>query len=407
MRILFLTQFFQPEPIFKGLPFARALRERGHSVEVLTGFPNYPGGRIYPGYRVRWTQRETLDGIPVVRVPLFPSHDRSAVQRMANYLSFSLSAGVLGPRLTQRPDVIYVYNLVTLAPAWRRLRRRHRCAVVLDVQDLWPESVAASGMLGNPLLNRMLGRWCRSAYANPERLTALSPGFKRHLAGTGVSPDRIEVIHNWCEELPTARTDAEIRALRREAGFEGRFNVLFSGTMGRVQALDTVIEAARSLRDSVPGALFSFMGGGVEVERLKERAAGLENVRFLPKRPPAEALALASAADALLVHLKDDPLFAITIPSKTQAYLYAGRPILMGVRGDAADLVREAGAGMLFEPENPGSLAEAVRALAALPGPERDRMGANGRRYYERNLSFACGVSRFEKVFQAACDARR
>ena len=117
MRILFLTQWFQPEPFFKGLPFVKALRDRGHEVEVLTGFPNYPGGKVYPGYCVRFYQRETMDGIPVHRVALYPSHDKSASRRILNYLSFSLSAFLIGPWLVGKPDLIYVYNLVTLGPA--------------------------------------------------------------------------------------------------------------------------------------------------------------------------------------------------------------------------------------------------------------------------------------------------
>lgn len=393
--------------MFKGLPFARALRDQGHSVEVLTGFPNYPGGKLYPGYRIRPFARETVDGISVVRVPLVPSHDQSGLKRIANYLSFGASAAILGPMLVRRPDVIYVYNLVTLALAWRILRWMHGCAVVLDVQDLWPESVAASGMMKSRLLGKTLSWWCRSAYRSPDRITVLSPGFKRRLEGDGVPPEKIEVIYNWCEELPVDLSESERKKLADEAGFTGRFNVLFAGTMGKAQALDAVIEAARQVQREAPEVLFSFLGGGVEVERLKAKAAGLANVRFLARRTPAEAFALASVADALLVHLKDDPLFAITIPSKTQAYLHAGKPILMGVSGDAADLVKEADAGLCFEPENPAAIAEAVVRLARMPSPERERLGENGREFYFTRLTFDRGVRRFDDIFSAAFDARK
>jgi hypothetical protein len=141
MKILLLTQWFQPEPFFKGLSFAKALKSRGHDVEVLTGFPNYPGGKLYPGYRVRLWQRESVDGIRVNRVALYPSHDRSGLKRMLNYLSFGLSAALIGPLLVQKPDVIYVYNLVTLGPAAYLLRFFYGCPVVYDVQDIWPDSV--------------------------------------------------------------------------------------------------------------------------------------------------------------------------------------------------------------------------------------------------------------------------
>ena len=147
MRILFLTQWFQPEPSIKGLPFAKALRDRGHEVEVLTGFPNYPGGKVYPGYRVRLWQSEIMEGIRVHRVALYPSHDKSALRRMGNYLSFALTSATIGPFLVRRPDVVYVYNLVTLGLTSRLLQLIYGCPVVYDIQDLWPDSVSGSGML--------------------------------------------------------------------------------------------------------------------------------------------------------------------------------------------------------------------------------------------------------------------
>lgn len=403
MRILLLTQFFQPEPIFKGLPFARALQARGHEVEVLTGFPNYPGGHLYPGYRIRPVLREIIDGVPVTRVPLFPSHDRSAVRRMANYLSFGASAVLGAARLRFRPEVVYAYNLVTLGCAAGVLRRRFHCPVVLDVQDLWPESVSASGMMRNRMLKSVLERWCRHEYRRPDRITVLSPGFKRHLEARGVPGERIDVIYNWCEEVPAGLSATDRERVRDAAGMTGRFTVLFAGTMGKVQALDTVLWAAALLETTAPEVLYAFVGGGVEVDRLKALAAGRPNVRFLPKCSPTEAMGLIAAADAVLVHLKKDPLFAITIPSKTQAYLYAGRPILMGVEGDAADLVRRAGAGRCFEPENPESLASETLALARCGEAERIEMGANGARFYAENLAQVRGIKRFEGVFISAC----
>ena len=162
MRILILSQFFDPEPIVKGLPFARELSRRGHAVEVLTGFPNYPGGKLYPGYRLRPWQREVLDGIPVHRVALYPSHDGSAVRRTANYASFALSAAVAGPFLVRKPDVVYVYHPpATVGLPALVFRALRGCPVVYDVQDLWPDSVASSRMVGSPWIIKALDRWCR------------------------------------------------------------------------------------------------------------------------------------------------------------------------------------------------------------------------------------------------------
>ena len=401
MRILFLTQWFQPEPFFKGLPFAKALRDRGHDVEVLTGFPNYPGGKLYKGYRIRPYRRETIDGISIHRIPLYPSHDKSASGRILNYLSFALSSFLLGPWLITKPDVIYVYNLITLGPAAFLLRFLFGARVLIDVQDLWPESVANSRMLENKTALSLINAVCKWIYQRSDWLTVLSPGFKRALRARGVASDKVEVIYNWCDETAQSPVPRDER-LSQELSLDGRFNVLFAGTMGVMQELDTVLDAAELSRLRVPQVQFVLMGGGVDLPRLMARAAerGLDNVRFLPPQPPQEMGKFYSLADALLVHLRDDPLFRITIPSKTQAYLYMGKPIIMAVEGDAADLVKQAGAGVICPPQNARALSDAVAKLAGLPPDDRERLGHAGASYYAANLSMKSGVDRFERRMQ-------
>jgi lipopolysaccharide/colanic/teichoic acid biosynthesis glycosyltransferase len=406
MRILILSQWFDPEPTLRDLSFARKLASRSHSVEVLTGFPNYPGGKLYPGYRVRPWKIEWMEAIRVCRVALYPSHDRSAVGRVLNYLSFALTSALLGPLLVQRPDVIYAYHPPgTIALPALLLRRWFRAPIVYDVQDLWPDTIASTGMLSNRLAIKLLDRLCRFVYRQADRVVVLSPGFRKMLIERGVSASQIDVIYNWCNE-------SSGEAQRRPAvpiGEPGDFVVLFAGTMGLAQALDAVLEAASLCRSQVPAARFVFMGGGVDSERLERRAREmkLDNVRFLPRQPMAAMRSILTAADVLLVHLKDDPLFRVTIPSKTQAYLAAGRPILMAVLGDAAELLERSGAGMVSEPENPASIAEGVRLLFEA-GPERLReMGRAGRDFYERELTLDVAADKFEVVFQQANRAGR
>ena len=437
MRILMLTQWFDPEPAFKGLAFARKLVERGHQVQVLTGFPNYPEGRLYPGYRIRPWQRERLDGIPIVRVPLYPSHDRSAVRRAWNYASFAIAATVLGPALVGRPDVIYAYHPPgTVGMPALALGRWFRAPVVYDVNDLWPDTIFSTGMLSGGLARRLLDRFCGFLYRHADRVTVVTPGFRRTLIERGVNADRVHVIYNWAPGEPAlgepalgepalgepalsepasgepALGEPALGALDKPAGpappfsaaREERFSVVHAGNMGLAQGLDAVLEAARLCAAAVPQARFVFLGDGVDARRLKRQAAEmhLANVEFLPRQSFAAANAILATADVLLAHLKDDPLFAITIPSKTQSYLAAGRPILMAVHGEAAALVATAGAGVSAEPGNPGSIAEAVRRLAAMPAEERARMGRAGREFYEKELSRDRACQCFEEVFQRA-----
>lgn len=404
MRILLLSQHFDPEPHLKGLAFARELVAQGHEVEVLTGFPNYPGGKVYPGYRLRLVQREVLEGISVIRVPLYPSHDAGGLRRMATYLSFALSAAFLGPWLVQKPEVIHAYHgPATIGlPAWI-LGLVHRAPFVLDIQDLWPDTITASGMLP-ARLNRLIplvAAWCRFIYHRAAGISVLSPGFKRILTSRGVPEGKVMVIPNWCDEVQT-----EPGPVRPEEAplLEDRFNVVMAGNMGKLQALDVVLEAAQKLGSLEPRIQFVLVGGGVERSRLEARAAelGLANVLFLPRRPVEEIGALLHRAEALLVHLMDDPLFAVTIPSRIQAYLAVGRPILCGVRGDGADLVREAGAGLCFEPERPEMLAEATLALHRLGATARADMGAQARAFYRDHLSLRVGARAFLGLFTKA-----
>jgi len=403
MRILMVTQWFDPEPAFKGLVFAKALRERGHEVEVLTGFPNYPGGKVYPGYRIRPFQREVMDGIPVLRVPLYPSHDQSPVGRALNYLSFGLSASILGSPTVSRADVMYVYHApATIGLPAVVIGQLRRIPFVYDINDLWPDTLDATGMLNGKAPLWMIDRWCRFVYRRAGRVVVVTPGFKAALCARGVSEEKIEVIYNWCDERQAAGTGPD-EALARDLGMAGRFNVVFAGTMGKAQALDSVLEAAGIVAERLPAVQFVFVGGGIEVERLKKSAVekGLPNVLFLPRRPVSEIGRVLDLADVLLVHLKDSPLFRITIPSKVQTYLAIGRPILLGVRGDAENLVTAAKAGIPCQPESPLGIAQTVEEFFRMPRQRLREMGENGARYYRENLSLSMAVGKFEDVFRA------
>lgn len=404
MRILFLTQWFQPESFFKGLPFAKALKEKGHDVEVLTGFPNYPGGSVYSGYHIRMYQQEIMDGIKVHRVPLYPSHDKSALRRIVNYVSFSFSSLFLGPWLVKKPDIIYVYNLVTLGPAAYLLRFLYGAKVIIDVQDLWPQSVTSSGMLANKFSLTFLNAVCNCIYRKADQITVLSPGFKNHLSARGVSTKRIEVIYNWCDE--NSLLERSVESNKKKSDYASKFVVLYAGALGVVQGLGTLLDCAEICKRELPDVWFILIGDGADRERLEKAAKSmnLDNVTFLPRRSPEAMGEVFALADALLVHLQDDPLFRITIPSKTQAYLYMGKPLIIAMLGDAAELVRQAGAGVICEPENPRAMADAVRALNTLNKDERREMGQAGLRYYMEHLSFAQGVKKFENLMMSVIE---
>jgi glycosyltransferase involved in cell wall biosynthesis len=398
MRILYLTQWFEPEPnIIKGLDFVRALQAAGHEVTVVTGFPNYPTGRIYSGYRLRPVQREDIAGVRVTRLPLYPSHDLSAIHRSLNFLSFFLSLLVYCLFRAGRYDLAYVYHppiTVGLAAALAGCVRR--LPFVLDVQDLWPDTVAATGLRGAARLARPIGFFCAFVYRRSTLIIAQSDGMRRALAERGVPEAKISTVRNWAAN----EDPAPAKPCRAEPA--DRFTIVYAGNFGRAQGLATVVEAAEILARRRQDIEIRLIGDGVEADALRERARGVHGLSIEERVPAAQIAEILAGSDALLLHLRDEPLFRITIPSKAQAYLASGRPVVAGVGGEAAGLLRRSGAALVVRPSDPSALSEAISAMADLPRERREAMGRAGRGFYFENLSFAAGMSATLATIDAA-----
>ncbi len=399
-RVLLLTQWFEPEPTLKGMVLARELVRQGFDVEVLTGFPNYPGGKVYPGYHIKWLQREVIDGVHITRVPLYPNHDQSAIKRVLNYASFAAAATIYGVFMAKRANVMYAYHPpLTVGMAAALIKLFRRVPVVYDIQDMWPDTLRATGMLNNTKALAVVGAVCRWVYRRMDHIVVLSPGFKRLLLQRGVPEAKLTVVYNWADEAALAAPVGQVPAAFPPAD---KFRILFAGNMGKAQALDTVLDAAALLQQRGSRVCWVMLGGGVEVGRLKAEAAKrqLANVVFLPAVPMAEVGTYLHAADALLVHLRKDPLFEITIPSKTQAYMTVGKPLLMAVNGDAADLVRESGCGVVAESENAKALAQAAEQLANITPNALMDMGGRAKAFYHDNLALSAGAMSFGVLFR-------
>ena len=403
MKILILTQWYPPEPQEFLSELAESLREFGHDVTVLTGFPNWPSGKLYPGYRIRLWQREHIRGIPIIRVPLYPDHSHSAFLRIINFLSFLMSAVVLGSWLIPRVDVIHVIHPpLTMGGAAWVLSRLHRIPFTYEIQDMWPETLRATGMLNNEQALALVGMFAKWVYRCTKIIRVISPGFKANLVNKGVHPDKIRVISNWVD-TDFFRPFPPDFALAQQFGFNGVFNVVFTGTIGLAQGLETVLEAALLLRD-LPEIQFVLIGDGADLEHLQGIATErqIANVRFLGRHPANLMPRFNALADVLFLHLRDDPLFRITIPHKIFTYLASGKAILGAVSGDAAEVISNAQAGVVCPPADPKALAEAVRMLYHLTPSERQTMGENGRRAAEELYGRAPLISQVEKMLKEA-----
>ncbi len=405
MKILLLMQWFDPEPQIKGLAFAKKLRDMGNEVEVLTGFPNYPGGIVYPGYAIKFFQIELMDGIRIIRVPLYPSHDSSGFRRMLNYFSFGFSSFIAGLLFVKRPDVIYSCGPpVTVGISSVLIGLLRKVPVVYDIQDLWPDSLAETGMFKSEIGLKFIGFCCNWLYRKSTHITVQSPGLRDCLIDRGVPNKKVSVIYNWSNEtLIDSNVTLNAKPNHRKDSLVApkTFDVLFAGNMGKAQDMDSILETAKLLQNENPLIRILLMGGGIELPRLKMVVDKnkIKNIIFLPRVPMSEVGKVFSLADVLLVHLKNTPLFSVTIPSKTQAYMAAGKPIVMAVAGDASRLIQESGAGVCAIPSNARSVADAIMKLAVYSPDNLSKMGEKGRSYYSAHMSINIGAQRYQEIF--------
>jgi glycosyltransferase involved in cell wall biosynthesis len=382
MKILFLTHNFPPETnalASRTYEHAKLWVKMGHQVEVVTCAPNHPKGRLYPGYRNALFQRERMDGIDVVRVWTFLAANEGIVLRSLNYLSFLLSGALQSIRL-QRPDVV-----VSSSPQMFSgligypVSRFKRAPWVLEIRDLWPESIVAVGAVQRGRFIRALEAVERFAYRKADHIVSVTNSFLRHFDALGVPQDKISVVTNGAD-LDLFAEPVRDPALAAELGLEGKFVAAYVGTHGMAHALGTVLQAADRLRER-DDIRFLLVGSGAEQESLRAQrdAMQLRNVVMLDQQPRNRMPAIWGLAGASVVHLRNTPLFRTVIPSKIFEAMAMGIPILLGVEGEAAAIVTDADAGLLFGPENADALAKVVMRLAD-DRRQAVALGENGRR---------------------------
>ncbi|WP_341720198.1 glycosyltransferase family 4 protein [Micromonospora sp. FIMYZ51] len=401
MRIGLVSQWYPPEGVFIPGNLAQQLAVRGHDVRVLTTFPSYPQGSIYPGWRQRWRHVERQGPVAVRRVPAYPSHDTSALRRAASHLSFGLSSGLAGLRWLAGVDVTYVYHPPpTAVTAAALLRCARRTPIVLHVQDMWPESVLQSGMAPTGLAGRAmaggLDALIRTAYRMASAIVVISPAMADMVIERGADPARVRVVWNWTDDA-LFRPVPVTAAARSALGYRGRCTVMFAGNLGPLQGVDTAIRAAAAVRDRMDLVL---VGSGAEEETARRLAAeiGADNVRFIARRAPQEMADLYAAAQWQLVCLRDLPGLRGTVPSKLQAALACGRPVVAALPGAAATVVESARAGLVCPPGDWGALAQRFRSAAGTSERERAEMGRRARQLYQERMCLPVGVDQFEDI---------
>lgn len=417
MRIGMLTQWFDPEPGPARLPgaLARSLVERGHDVQVVTGFPNYPSGEIHDGFRQAWRHDEVWHGVKVRRVPLYPNHGESVLGRLANYGSFGASALVRGVPAWRDIDVLWVSNSpVTVAlPMWRAIRR-YRVPTLLHVLDLWPDNVISSEMVpSRGAVRAIVGgvhRWNARMYASADHVAAISPGIAKTIVERGVPANKVSYLPMWADESNFHLADGA--AVRRKHGAPtDRVVVLYAGTLGRTQAIDSLIEGAHRYDPSAPPIDIWIAGGGIEEDRIRQMLGKVEHprvrTRFLGRVPASRMAEVMAAADIHYVGLRGDANSRITMPSKVQATMACGRAMLIAVSGDAETVVMSVGSGIRADARDPETIADGLASASLLGRAGLSAMGSRARVAYDRDFSLSAGTDRVEATFRSITKGRK
>lgn len=382
MNIYLISQWYYPEPDGRVSALAEALALEGHNVVVVTAFPNYPQGKIYDGYYVKWRQWEEINGVRVLRLPIFPDHSRSTIKRILNYVSFFLSLIFLAPWFIKKPDVFWAYTPFVILPTIF-LKILFKTSYVLEITDVWPDTIYATGMLKKGMLTRLLNGIAHMGYKHASAITVQNIGFKTRLEERDVEKERLFVVENWADEEIFKPVEYNIE-LSKKYNLQDKFIVMFAGNMGIAQGLDNIIESAKLCKD-LTDIHYVFVGDGAclqtTIQQVKD--SELNNVSFVDRKPLNEMASYFSLANVLLVTLRDDPLFEITLPSKTQAYLACGKPIIIAKRGKDAKMLDEKGCALNCEPDNPKALADMVKQMFYMSLGERARMGENSLKLYK------------------------
>lgn len=404
MNILIVSQYFWPES-FSINGVAKTFSEKGHNVDVLTGKPNYPGGILFSGYTVFATSKEKWNNINIYRVPLLPRGNKGAIRLITNYLSFIFFGLLLGPWLLRKKhyDVIFIYApspIIQTIPAiflsWLK-----KCPSILWVQDLWPESLEATGYIRNKRILGIVGKLVRWIYQHVDLLLVQSKTFVKSVSQ--MSADKPVVY--FPNSVDASFSKPAVISVPESSILDHSFSILFAGNIGTAQSVEAIVEAATLLKQN-SDINFVIVGNGSRFGWMKEQVKNreLNNLHLLGHFPVEMMPTFMQKASALLVSLTDQPIFSMTVPNKVQAYMASGKPILAFLNGEGARVVTEANAGFAVPAEDAQGLADTILQLYGMSDEEKDKLGENGRSYYKTHYDHEKLVDQLIEHFENASD---
>lgn len=402
MKILVVTQYYYPEN-FRINDLCHGLIERGHEVTVYTGLPNYPEGKLFKGYSFQGPYTEEIDGVKVIRVPLITRGAKKSWRLALNYVSYFVSATLLAPFVVKGDfDKIFVFapSPITVAIPALFLKYLKRAPVFLWVQDLWPESLEATGVVRNKFILDKVGFGVKLLYKLTDKILLPSKAFIKNVKALDAKDSQIVYFAQWSESLfsNSPETISVVDPLIPKEGFK----ITFAGNIGTSQDFETIVKAAEILR-SHKDIIFLILGNGLmrawaesEVKRL-----GIEDTFiFLGSKPLEMMPGYYAQSDVMLLSLTDTPLFAVTVPAKFQTYLASGKPILASVNGEVARIVDEYKVGLSVPAGSPSLLAEAILKLKNCSSKELKEMASNSKICHQENFERETQLSLLESLMR-------
>jgi len=372
VKILLMTQYYSPEGgscAAHMAEMAEYLAMKGHNVTVVTGFPNYPNGKVYTGYRRRFLQREKINDVIVIRTFVFVTTERHSFgPRMANYLSFMLTA-IWGGLKSGRHELIYFYSPpLFLGVTASLLGLVWKVPVIMELNDLWPRAPISLGVIKNRIFIKVAEFLEAFIYKHTSKIFSYSKRMRQEILKTGISENKVEIHNLWIDSetfKPVSKEEAQ--QIRKEFGLNGKFVVMYTGLVGMAQGLDTLVDSAGLLKmRDIHNIIIAIVGGGPERDNLIARAKKkeLDNILFVDQQPRNRMASFMSAADILVSHLRGAPHRVGTIPAKILSYMAAGKPVLVGAEGEAADLIKQYNCGIAVLPDDSASMSEAIICLS-------------------------------------------
>ncbi len=390
MKILFLTQYCPPEvgaPQNRIFEFAKQLKKFGHEVTILTAMPNYPRGEIFEEYRGKKIVKETIDGIDIVRTGIYATKSKDFVKRLRNYLSFTWSSVFSGAKHIEKQDVI-ITESPPLFLGWSGyvLSKMKKAKFIFNVSDLWPESAVKLGVLNNKAMIRA-STWLEEfCYRKAAAVTGQTKGIVDNIVSRGFDKNKVHIITNGVD-TEFFKKENRSEEFRESIGIKNKFAVVYAGIHGIAQGLEVLVDAAEIIKEEKEIQIV-FIGEGPEKPMLmnKVKEKKLENVSFLPMQDKKDMPKIIASMDATVVPLKKLDIFKGALPSKMFENLASEIPIVLAVEGEAENLINDAQAGIVVEPENSKEIAKAILKLHKNKELRED-LGKNGRSYVMNNFS--------------------